>query len=500
MTTTTAPPRPPGSPPGPPPDARGSSDVRTALRALINAELTHVERDELRDLMSTAARVRGWLDSFDIDCARRARELADAGAAEPPESLFGNAGKRSNQDAAGIGSRADALDEFGGPAGPTADPDGDTDPPDDSAGEADSFERALRDGRVSTGHIDAIANATRRLDADARTEFHRHLGGLLTAALVESVAAFTRRCRALAQRIVAAQATSDADELDRQRRNSSVKRWVDKITGMHHTHLELDPIRDAQLWSIVNAHLSSNVQNDGNAKTPWMQMQVEAFVSAATGATVTSSGPAGAPDDADAHANASANADPDSPSRSRTEADDLAHERRVPEIMVLTDYRTLLEGLHEHSICETDDGVPLPVSTVRRLCCDAEIIPMMLGTDGVPLDAGRSVRTANRQQRRALRAMYRTCAHPDCTVPFSACKAHHIRWWWRHLGPTDLDNLIPLCERHHHLVHEGGWTLAMTPDRVATWTRPDGTIAHHGSSIDRTPALRTPRGSQLSLE
>ena len=504
MTTATAPPRPPGSPPGAPPDAGGTGDVRTALGTLIDAELTHVERHELRELMSTAARVRGWLDSFDIDCARRARMLADAGVAEPPESLFGNAGRRSGEEASRINSRADALDEFGQPAPPASpdpgagDTDGDPGEADDAdvsaeGGEADSFERALRDGRISTGHIDAMANATRRLDADARAEFHRHVGDLLAAALVESVASFTRRCRALAQRIVAAQPTSDADELDRQRRSSNVKRWVDKITGMHHTHLELDPIRDAQLWSIVNAHLSSNVQNDGNAKTPWMQMQVDSFVSAATGATVTSTGPAGSPDDADANANANANADPDSPSRSRTHADDLAHERRVPEIMVLTDYRTLVEGLHEHSICETDDGVPLPVSTVRRLCCDAEVIPMMLGTDGVPLDAGRSVRTANRQQRRALRAMYRTCAHPDCTVAFSACKAHHIRWWWRHLGPTDLDNLIPLCERHHHLVHEGGWTLAMTPDRVATWTRPDGTIAYHGPSIDRTPALSAPR-------
>jgi hypothetical protein len=479
--------------------------VRTALGMLVDAELTHVERHELRDLMSTAARVRGWLDSFDIDCARRARQLADAGAAEPPESLIGNAGRRSGEEASRISSRADALDEFGQPVPATspdpaspdsepADPGADNtgedageaggvDDADTSAGDGvDSFERALREGRISSGHVDAMAIAARRLDADARAEFRRHLSDLLAAALIESVATFTRRCRALAQRIVAAQSTSDADELDRQRRNSCVKRWVDKITGMHHTHLELDPIRDAQLWSIVNAHLSSNVQNDGNAKTPWMQMQVDAFVAAATGAPVASSGPADAPADANARQ------DPDSPSRSHTNADDLAHERRVPEIMVLTDYRTLVEGLHELSICETDDGVPLPVSTVRRLCCDAEIIPMMLGTDGVPLDAGRSVRTANRQQRRALRAMYRTCAHPDCTVAFSACKAHHIRWWWRHLGPTDLDNLIPLCERHHHLVHEGGWTLTMTPDRVTTWTRPDGTVALHGLSIDRTPA------------
>lgn len=361
MITATAPPRPPGSPPGPPPDGEGTCDVRTALGTLIDAELTHVERHERRDLMSAAARVRGWLDSFDIDCARRARQLADAGVAEPPESLFGNAGRRSNQDAAGIGSHTDALDEFGGPTGPTSDADGDTDTPDDGTDGADSFERALREGRISTGHVDAIANATRRLDAAARTEFRRRIGDLLAAALVESIASFTRRCRALAQRIVAAQATSDADELDRQRRNSSVKRWIDKITGMHHTHLELDPIRDAQLWSIVNAHLSSNVQNDGNATTPWMQMQVDAFVAAATGTTVSSSTLADRLDDANAHGDA------DSPGRSRADAEDLAHERRVPEIMVLTDYRTLVEGLHELSICETDDGVPLPVSTVRRL-------------------------------------------------------------------------------------------------------------------------------------
>jgi hypothetical protein len=161
---------------------------------------------------------------------------------------------------------------------------------------------------------------------------------------------------------------------------------------------------------------------------------------------------------------------------------------RVPEILLLMDVATLVGGLHDASICETEDGIPIPVSTVRRLCCDAEIIPVVLGTDGVPLDMGRSIRTANRAQRRALRAMYRTCAHPDCSVPFSACKSHHVRWWWKHRGTTDIDNLIPLCERHHHLVHEGGWSLTMTPDRVATWTRPDGVVAHRGPSADRRPA------------
>ncbi|MEM9516239.1 MAG: HNH endonuclease signature motif containing protein, partial [Actinomycetota bacterium] len=53
------------------------------------------------------------------------------------------------------------------------------------------------------------------------------------------------------------------------------------------------------------------------------------------------------------------------------------------------------------------------------------------------------------------------------------------------LGPTDMDNLIPVCEHHHHQLHEGGWQLTMTPERVTTWTRPDGTIYWTGSTIDR---------------
>jgi hypothetical protein len=45
--------------------------------------------------------------------------------------------------------------------------------------------------------------------------------------------------------------------------------------------------------------------------------------------------------------------------------------------------------------------------------------------------------------------------------------------------------LIPVCEKHHHLLHEGGWTLEFGADRVATWRMPDATIYWSGSTIDR---------------
>ena len=147
----------------------------------------------------------------------------------------------------------------------------------------------------------------------------------------------------------------------------------------------------------------------------------------------------------------------------------------VPEICVVTTIDMVLDDCCNHGICETSDGQPIPAASLRRMLCDALVYPVVLGGNGEVLDSGRSERTVNRKQRRALRAMHRSCAHPGCTVGFDSCRIHHIRWWTRDQGPTDIDNLLPLCETHHHLVHEGRWTLTMTPDRTATWTRPDGT-------------------------
>ena len=47
---------------------------------------------------------------------------------------------------------------------------------------------------------------------------------------------------------------------------------------------------------------------------------------------------------------------------------------------------------------------------------------------------------------------------------YSRTKLHHVIWW-RHLGRTDLDNLLPVCEQHHQNIHHDGWLLTLTPDR-----------------------------------
>jgi hypothetical protein len=139
--------------------------------------------------------------------------------------------------------------------------------------------------------------------------------------------------------------------------------------------------------------------------------------------------------------------------------------------------------LHDASVCETADGQPIPPQAARRRACESEVLPIVLDGAGAVVDLGRSARVASREQRRALRAMYRTCAHPGCTVRFADCDIHHVVEWHRG-GMTDLANMAPLCTRHHHLVHEGGWTLSLDPDRTITLRRPDGAVHFRGSTVD----------------
>jgi 5-methylcytosine-specific restriction protein A len=107
-----------------------------------------------------------------------------------------------------------------------------------------------------------------------------------------------------------------------------------------------------------------------------------------------------------------------------------------------------------------DGGSYLPPSAVRRLACDAGVIPVVCNGDSVPLDLGRAQRLVPDRLRSALVARDRCCAFPGCDQPARMTEAHHIRQW-QDGGPTDLQNLVLLCRRHHRVIHGSEWTITI---------------------------------------
>ena len=79
------------------------------------------------------------------------------------------------------------------------------------------------------------------------------------------------------------------------------------------------------------------------------------------------------------------------------------------------------------------------------------------------LYVGRARRIVPRRMRVALEIRDKHCTFPGCTIDASRCDAHHVKHW-EHNGPTDISNTLLLCPGHHHLVHEGGWTITANPD------------------------------------
>lgn len=147
----------------------------------------------------------------------------------------------------------------------------------------------------------------------------------------------------------------------------------------------------------------------------------------------------------------------------------------VPRVVVLIDHESLRQQVIDAGLAR-DGELPsderLSAHAVRRLACDAEILPAVLGAEGQVLDVGRAHRLVTPAIWLALVLRDRHCAFPGCTRPPLACDAHHVVHW-ADGGATSLDNMVLLCRRHHVLTHQSPWTVHLDPATGrAVWTPP----------------------------
>ncbi len=120
--------------------------------------------------------------------------------------------------------------------------------------------------------------------------------------------------------------------------------------------------------------------------------------------------------------------------------------------------RITLDELQTGVGAATIDGIdqPLPAAALRRLACDLQVLPWVMGSDSEILDWGRDKRGFTRAQKLALALRDGGCA--CCGAPVAWTEVHHIQWWSKN-GPTDLSNGILLCAACHHRIHDDGWDI-----------------------------------------
>lgn len=300
-----------------------------------------------------------------------------------------------------------------------------------SAAEAiPALTEAARTGNISGEHIDAIARHIAKLPKDQRSRLDETT--LIKRAKDMPVETFDR----LLRREIKKTTTNGrlADTTTKQAA-SELRHWFDQETGMGKIFATLDPELYEQITTAVDQKTASMATAVGESKTANLAAR-------ALGQLVTTT----------------RNSRP-----------------QTPAITVHVDYKTFTTGPHANSMCQTEGGHDIAVESLHRICCDATIRRIVFDKHNVPLNVGRKIRTATDGQWAALKAIYTNCAWDGCLTPINWCQAHHIHEW-EHNGPTNLNNLIPLCSQHHHRVHEGQWQLKLHTNRSLKLYRPDGQL------------------------
>jgi hypothetical protein len=406
---------------------------------VVDADVAVLDEVGVAGLLGDVAGLMRFLQAREIDLNQRLRQLAVQCPGVDPAAINAHATGRS---AGGAGRALERAEQ---------------------AAQAPELKASMDEGRLSGEHLDAFTAAVRSLESRLQPALRALEADLVARAI--SQRATVEQFRGWLQREVRLIEADDGKRrLERQRRDNRCRVWVDPNTGMVRSTLALDPELGATYQYLLNEQLHARLNQPRPPECPTDPLdamdwhRAHAFMDLITG----KAGAVG-----------------------------------KPEVIVVIDQQTFEHGRHAQSKVDCGPGIDLPIDTIRTIAGRARFVPVVVNRDGVviaqgdpvltydqitasltrpvALDHGRSRRHASVRQRRALRAMYRTCAVPGCGRHVSITEAHHIHWW-EHGGHTDLANLLPLCRHHHDRLHAERWRLTMGADRAITVRARDGTL------------------------
>lgn len=124
-----------------------------------------------------------------------------------------------------------------------------------------------------------------------------------------------------------------------------------------------------------------------------------------------------------------------------------------------------------------ETGAAWPAVEIARALCDCVLTRAVLDARGQVLDLGLGERHFQRSHWLALLASGQlTCAVAGCSMPLRYTELHHMAWWDRDRGPTNLANCAPECAFHHAEIHRNDIRVTRRPDGVYEHRWPDGRV------------------------
>ena len=170
------------------------------------------------------------------------------------------------------------------------------------------------------------------------------------------------------------------------------------------------------------------------------------------------------------------------------------------DLLVIADFDVIKQQLDNPRLA---DGSAIPVVELHRLALEANLLPSIFDTKTQDMWLGRKQRTASEAQRVALIARDQRCI--GCGANPLWCRAHHIIWWSKN-GPTDVDNLVLVCDDCHHKIHDHDWQVYKHPETGKYKLKPPGTTGttkHNpagNTSTTGNRATQTEQGSAIRTD
>ncbi|MDE0188664.1 MAG: DUF222 domain-containing protein [bacterium] len=275
--------------------------------------------------------------------------------------------------------------------------------------------KAFEDGEITFGHTKIIANTAGRVDVDEQE--------LVDRAKKEPVDVFARTAREHEQRKSEDDGLSKL-EAQRRARRAGIK--TDPTDGMTLLWGRFDPITGTRIKNLLTAKTNQLWREEDPKDRPTTEQRM-----------------------ADALAELLC----------RPGGDKKGRKSGTPrtDLLLIAHYDIGEQEIRDATLA---DGTSIPVALFKDMACQGKVVPSIFDTKGQPLWVGLGKRLATPAQRLALIARDRRCV--GCGADPAWCQAHHLIPWEAD-GPTDVDNLVLLCSRCHHQVHDESWQIRKTP-------------------------------------